>query len=70
MNQRLCEDGEIRLVGGAGPSEGRVEMCFNSRWGSVCAPSFDNREAQVTCRNLGFDMDKTREFCLGCVQQL
>jgi len=41
------------LSGGTSNS-GRVELCYNNEWGTVCEDSWDNREAQVVCRNLGF----------------
>ena len=59
---RLCADGKVRLVGGGRSGEGRVQMCFNGIWGSVCAIGFDEPEAQVTCRNLGFNIETTSEF--------
>lgn len=30
-----CVTGDIRLVGGANSSEGRVEVCLSGRWGKV-----------------------------------
>ena len=30
-----CENGEVRLVGGASDSEGTVEVCLDNLWGLV-----------------------------------
>ena len=34
---------------------GRVEICFQGSWGSVCWTTWDRRETEVVCRQLGFE---------------
>ena len=49
-----CADGEMRLFGGSSPLEGRVEICANRAWGTVCGNfRWRFREANVVCRQLG-----------------
>jgi len=50
----ICENGDIRLVGGTTEFEGRVEICWNEVWGTVCDDFWSTFDAIVACRQLGF----------------
>ena len=49
-----CANGDIRLRGGVSDTEGRVEICYNSTWGTVCDNMWGPTNAGVACRQLGF----------------
>ena len=50
-------DGNIRLVNGPTSAEGRVEFCYNDDWGTVCDGGWDEDNAGVVCRQLGFSFE-------------
>ena len=50
----VCADGDIRLRGGTTASEGRVEICNNHAWGTVCDDLWGTPDANVACGQLGF----------------
>lgn len=47
-----CRHGDIRLQGGS-TTQGRVEICNNNIWGTVCDDLWGDIDARVACRQLG-----------------
>ena len=47
-------DGQLLLLNGTAPTEGRVEMCYNNSYGSICDDKWDILDARVVCNQLNF----------------
>ena len=45
--------GSLRLVNGSSIYNGRLEICHNNEWGTVCDKGWTNLNAQVVCKQLG-----------------
>ena len=48
-----CRDGDLSLVDGNKVNEGRLEICFDNEWGTICDDYWGTQEARVACRQLG-----------------
>ena len=50
----VCQDGDIMLINGANYTEGRVEVCIDGEYGTVCDDFWSVPDARVVCRQLGY----------------
>ena len=41
-------------MNGTTPYEGRVEICYDGVWGSVCDSGWDGWDAAIVCLQMGF----------------
>ncbi|VDI37093.1 Hypothetical predicted protein [Mytilus galloprovincialis] len=46
--------GSLRLTAGYAANAGRLEIFHNGEWGTVCDNHFDNIDATVACKELGY----------------
>ena len=49
-----CTKGEVQLVDGWNQYEGRVEVCDEGMWKTVCDREWREEEAMVVCRQLNY----------------
>ena len=49
-----CTNGDVRLAGGLLVNQGRVEICYQNQWGTVCHDFWSENDARVVCRQLGY----------------
>ena len=53
----------MSLVGGKSAYEGRVEVCLSQRWGTVTDDGWSTADAQVVCRQMGYDIQGNLKKC-------
>ena len=58
MSNKGANYGDLRLVQGTVAdqsfSSGRLEIYINGQWGTICDDHFDQTDATVACKQLGF----------------
>ena len=55
ISQKLGSDFSIRLIGGQNVNEGTVQVTYQGQVGVICDDSWDNNDARVVCRMLGYE---------------
>lgn len=50
----MCSDSAVRIAGGSDDFIGRVEVCVNGTWGTVCGDGWNNYSASVVCEQMEF----------------
>ena len=55
-------EGSVRLFGASGPgddvTEGRVEVIYDGKWGTICEDTFWSlNDGETTCQELGIDIE-------------
>ena len=58
--------GKVSLTG----DSGRLEVCHNGAWGTVCYGSVGNQEAKVACGQLGFKITYGKQIFFRCMSYL
>lgn len=49
---------DVRLIDGSKENEGRVEVLIHGQWGTICHNSWDNLDANIVCKQLGYTAAK------------
>ena len=59
-----CSNGELSLVDGLSENEGRLEICYNGQWGTVCDDEWSQSSTNVACRQMGIHDSTHGIMCL------
>ena len=62
-----CSNDQVRLVDGATATEGRVEICLEGEWGTVCDHNWGALDARVACRQLQLPYEREYNIQQICV---
>ncbi|XP_072021373.1 scavenger receptor cysteine-rich domain-containing protein DMBT1-like [Amphiura filiformis] len=49
-----ASDSQLRLTEDSAPNAGIVELYYDGKWGAICDDNFDDNDAAVVCRQLGY----------------
>ncbi|XP_072168296.1 uncharacterized protein [Diadema setosum] len=59
VQEITCAETQVRLTDGSTSDLGRVEIFYQGTWGTVCGNLWDDEEAGVVCRMLGYSSGET-----------
>ncbi|KAJ8312357.1 hypothetical protein KUTeg_009730 [Tegillarca granosa] len=59
----FCNIVNVRLVNGTASNKGRVEIFHNGQWGTICDDSWNNNDAHVVCKMLGYGSEWGNTNC-------
>ena len=66
-----CLNGMVHLVGGPTPYAGRLEICNDEQWTTVCGDNFRTTSASVVCKQLfGENASKCIDSIKLCIKQI
>ena len=63
VQNTTCQDQDLRLTNGSTVREGRVEVCYNQAWGTICDTVYGGIAAGILCKQLDFRR-KLKGSCL------
>ncbi len=52
--QEDCTNGNLRLANPLSENSGRIEICMNRAWGTICDSAWQAQDNAVACRQLGY----------------
>ena len=52
--QEDCTNGNLRLDNSQSENSGRIEICMNRAWGTICDNNWHTQDNAVACRQLGY----------------
>ena len=65
-----CSSGDVRLADQVSNIEGRVEVCYNGEWGTICARQWGRLDARVVCRQLGLPTACKTMYAIAIVRRV
>ena len=49
-----CTHGSLRFVDGNVKHEGRLEICINGLWGTICNNDWRDSDSRIACKQLNY----------------